>query len=160
MTSLHGGCDPFGMVAAPQRRGRQTVVMVSRPGALLLESVRSPEKRAVMTATQEDFGEEAARRAIPVEIGPVTRDRLLAEIDAGDVAIVPISRYRIVPRADTAPGPGARRRRQPSLRARSVTEGGRARDDVDGTQGVGVRCLDGPLSEFQAEALQRADPLV
>lgn len=95
MTSGHGGCDPFGMAVALRRRGLLATVMVSQPGPLFLESVRSAEKRAVMLATQEDFRDEADGLGVPLEISLLTRARLVELIDAGGVAIVLISSYRM-----------------------------------------------------------------
>lgn len=95
MTSGHGGCDPVGMAVALKRHGLRATVVVSQPGPLFLESVRSPGKREVMLVTQQDFRDEADRLGIPVAVEPVTRARLTATVDAGGVAIVLISSYRM-----------------------------------------------------------------
>jgi hypothetical protein len=95
MTSGHGGCDPFGMATALKRRRLEPIVLVSQPGPLFLEGVRSPEKREVMIVSQEDFRDQAEDLGIPVEVGPVTRARLVATLESGGVAIVLISSYRM-----------------------------------------------------------------
>ena len=62
---------------------------------LFLDSVRSPWKRDVMTVTQEDFRTEAREMDISIRIGALKAPRLKTALDAGGIAIVLISPYRL-----------------------------------------------------------------
>jgi ribosomal protein S18 acetylase RimI-like enzyme len=95
MTSGHGGCGPFGLALAAQRRGFAVEVFVNDPGVPLVDSVRSPEKKEVMRLVHEDMREEAAALGIPVRYESLGLAGLAERFDAGAVPMVLISSYRI-----------------------------------------------------------------
>lgn len=95
MTSGHGGCGPEGLALAAHARGFGVVVHVSQAGPLMLESVRSAEKRAVMELVHEDFMRAIEDKGISVHQGPVNVSDLAAAFDAGAVPLVLISLYRL-----------------------------------------------------------------
>ena len=95
MTSGHGGCDPFGMAVALARRGLGTEVFVSQAGPLFLDGVRSKDKRAVMSVTQEEFREEALALGIPVYFSALAQETLTDALDDGALAIVLVSTFRM-----------------------------------------------------------------
>jgi ribosomal protein S18 acetylase RimI-like enzyme/predicted double-glycine peptidase len=95
MTSGHGGCGPFGLALAAQRRGFAADVYVNDTGVPLVDSVRSPEKKEVMRLVHEDMLAEMHRVGIPLVYGTLNLEALKARFDAGAVPLVLISSYRI-----------------------------------------------------------------
>jgi len=93
-----GGCEPYGMALALKRRGLLPEVYVSHPGPYFLDAVKSAERRRVMQVTQLDFQHQAEALAIPTHLTPVNESVLMAAFDAGNVAIVLVSGYHMVPR--------------------------------------------------------------
>ena len=95
MTSGHGGCGPYGLALAAYHRGFDVEIHVSDPGALFLDSVRSPEKKEVIALVQEDFEEEIAELPIRLYHDRVPVARLEEHFAAGAIPLVLISSYRI-----------------------------------------------------------------
>lgn len=95
MTSGHGGCGPYGLALAAYHRGFDVEIHVSDPGALFLDSVRSPEKKEVIALVQEDFEEEIAELPIRLYHDRVPVARLEAHFAAGAIPLVLVSSYRI-----------------------------------------------------------------
>ena len=93
-----GGCEPYGMALTLKRRGLLPEVYVSHPGPYFLDAVKSAERRRVMQVTQLDFQHQAEALAIPTHLTPVNESVLMAAFDAGNVAIVLVSGYHMVPR--------------------------------------------------------------
>ncbi len=93
-----GGCDPYGVAVALKRRGLRPEIYVSRPGPYFLDAVRSAERRRVMQVTQLEFQRQAEALAIPTHLTPVNESVLMPAFDAGNVAIVLVSGYHMVPR--------------------------------------------------------------
>lgn len=95
MTAGHGGCGPHGLAMAAQRRGFPCAIYVSGPGVLFEESVRSPDKRAVIALVQQDFERQTRLAAIP----SFSRGAGVAELqrcfEAGGLPLVLISTYRL-----------------------------------------------------------------
>ncbi|HMM45295.1 MAG TPA: GNAT family N-acetyltransferase/peptidase C39 family protein [Candidatus Macondimonas sp.] len=95
MTSGHGGCGPYGLALAAHRRGFAVTLRVKDEGALFVDSVRSPEKKAVIALVQEDQLEEIRQRDIRLEYGLVSPHDLERELRSGGVPLVMISSYRL-----------------------------------------------------------------
>jgi ribosomal protein S18 acetylase RimI-like enzyme len=95
MTSGHGGCGPLGLALAAHARGFAAEVFVSETGVLLIDSVRSPEKKEVMRLVHEDMLAEAAQSGIPIHYETLNIDELQRRWDGGAVPLVLISSYRI-----------------------------------------------------------------
>jgi ribosomal protein S18 acetylase RimI-like enzyme len=93
-----GGCEPYGVAVALKRRGLRPEIYVSRPGPYFVDAVRSAEGRRVMQVTQLDFQRQAEALAIPTHLTPVNESVLMQAFDAGNVAIVLVSGYHMVPR--------------------------------------------------------------
>ena len=93
-----GGCGPYGMALALKRRGLLPEVYVSRPGPYFLETVKGADKRRVMQVTQTEFLREARTNDIPSHLTPVSESVLMKAFDAGNVVIVLVSGYHMVPR--------------------------------------------------------------
>ncbi|TVQ86057.1 MAG: GNAT family N-acetyltransferase [Chromatiaceae bacterium] len=95
MTSGHGGCGPFGLALAATARGFRAEVWVNDRGVPLIDSVRSPDKKAVMRLVHEDMLEQVERLGIPVHYQALGLDDLGARFAAGAIPLVLISSYRI-----------------------------------------------------------------
>jgi ribosomal protein S18 acetylase RimI-like enzyme len=95
MTSGHGGCGPYGLALAAHRRGFAVTVRVKDESALFVDSVRSPEKKAVIALVQEDQLSEIRQRDIRLEYGLVSPHDLERELRSGGVPLVMISSYRL-----------------------------------------------------------------
>ena len=93
-----GGCEPYGMAVTLERHGLRPEIHVSRPGAYFVETVKSAEKRRVMALAQAEFQREARARDIPIHPTPVNESVLMRAFDAGNVAIVLVSGYHMIPR--------------------------------------------------------------
>jgi ribosomal protein S18 acetylase RimI-like enzyme len=95
MTSGHGGCGPYGMALAAYRRGFDVEIYVSQRGTLLIDSVRSQEKKEVMRLVQKDFMDEIKTLPIALHHGILNVDALQEKFEEGGIPIVLISSYRI-----------------------------------------------------------------
>ncbi len=96
MTSGLGGCDPMGMAVALARHGYAAEVFVNSSEVLFLDSVRDPEKRAVMTVAQEDFRDQAKALGVAVYNRALSRGELRDLLDHGAVVLVLLSQYRML----------------------------------------------------------------
>src|SRR6516225_5145143 len=93
-----GGCEPYGMAVTLRRHGLSPEIYVSRPGPYFLDNVKSADKRRAMTITQAEFKREASTLDIPTHLSPVNESVLMRTFDAGNVAIVLVSGYHMIPR--------------------------------------------------------------
>jgi ribosomal protein S18 acetylase RimI-like enzyme len=93
-----GGCEPYGMAVTLRKHGLCPEIYVSRPGPYFLDTVKSPEKRRVMRLVQTEFHQEARALDIPTHLTPVNESVLMRAFDAGNVAIVLVSGYHVIPR--------------------------------------------------------------
>ena len=91
----HGGCDPLGLSVALARRGFGVALHRSEPGPHFLDSVRTDAKRTVMRLVQSDYAEQAGQLGIAITNEPLSQQELLTALDAGAMAIVLLSHYRL-----------------------------------------------------------------
>ena len=95
MTSGHGGCEPVGMALALARRGLDVEVFASEPAPFFLDTVRNPDKRAVMELTQAEFAREADALGIRRNVRALKVREIAEKVRAGAIAIVLVSGYRM-----------------------------------------------------------------
>jgi ribosomal protein S18 acetylase RimI-like enzyme len=95
MTSGHGGCGPHGLALAAWRRGFAVDLFVSDEGPPFLDTVRDPEKKAVVRLVHEDFLDEIRQTGIEVHRRQLSADELSERLAAGAIPLVLISQYRI-----------------------------------------------------------------
>jgi len=76
MTSGHGGCGPFGLATAAGHRAHRVELWVNGPEPFFLESVRSEDKKAVITLVEADFRRELESLQVPVHRGWPGIDKL------------------------------------------------------------------------------------
>lgn len=94
MTSGHGGCGPHGLARAALRRGLNVTLWVSQAGPVMLDSVRNPKKRAVMSRIQDADIQALEAASVAVNIGDYHLDRLRADLADGKLVITLISTYQ------------------------------------------------------------------
>ena len=95
MTAGHGGCGPFGLALAAHRRGYLTEIYVNGDGVLFRDSVRSEEKREVITLVHDDFVRQVRESGIHVRhkfAGTAELSRCYAN---GGIPLVLISTFRL-----------------------------------------------------------------
>jgi ribosomal protein S18 acetylase RimI-like enzyme len=95
MTAGHGGCGPYGLALAAQRRGFVTEIYVNGDGVLFRESVRSEEKREVITLVHDDFVRQARESGIAVHHKVAGTAELTRCYRDGGIPLVLISTYRL-----------------------------------------------------------------
>jgi ribosomal-protein-alanine acetyltransferase len=95
MMAGHGGCGPHGLALSAWHRGFGVEVYVNDRRPMLLDSVRSPEKKEVMRLVQEDMIEELEAHGVPIHHRAVQPDELAAFFARGGIPLVLISSYRI-----------------------------------------------------------------
>lgn len=95
MTSGHGGCGPYGLALSAYHRGFDVELYVNEPGALLVDSVRDPEKKEVMRIVHEDFLQELKQLPVKIHHRALNVEELQTEFSLGGIPIVLISSYRI-----------------------------------------------------------------
>jgi ribosomal protein S18 acetylase RimI-like enzyme len=98
MASGLGGCEVYGLAVSLKRRGLEPEIHVSRAGPYFVETVKSADKRRVMEVTQAEFRREARALNIPTHLTPAGESVLMRAFDEGNVAIVLVSGYQMVPR--------------------------------------------------------------
>lgn len=95
MTSGHGGCGPHGLALAAWHRGFNVELFLSEEGALFIDSVRSEEKKEVMTLVQQQFEKEVAEAGIPVYYRQLSLNEMREAFERGGIPLVLISSWRI-----------------------------------------------------------------
>lgn len=95
MTAGHGGCGPYGLALAAHRRGYPTEIYVNGDGVLFRESVRSEEKRDVITLVHDDFVRQARECRIAVHHRVAGTAELTRCYANGGIPLVLISTYRL-----------------------------------------------------------------
>jgi len=95
MASGHGGCSPFGLALAAGRRGFGVTVYAPPPGVLFVDSVRDPDKKAVIDLAEREFLADLRRTDAEIRHQPLRLDRLVDHIRRGDMPIVMIGLWRL-----------------------------------------------------------------
>jgi ribosomal protein S18 acetylase RimI-like enzyme/predicted double-glycine peptidase len=95
MTAGLGGCGPYGLALAVFRRGFDAEIWVNDPGVQMVDSVRSAEKKEVMTLVQADMEREIKELGIPVHFDVLDDAALEAAFVRGAIPVVLISSWQI-----------------------------------------------------------------
>ncbi len=95
MTSGHGGCDPFGLSLAAQRRGFGVELFVTEEERLFVDSVRDPQKKEVIRLVLQDFRSQARKSGIVVHRRGIQPGEMVAALDRGAIPVVLISSYAL-----------------------------------------------------------------
>jgi hypothetical protein len=93
-----GGCEPFGMAVTLRRHGLYPALHVSRRGPYFVEGVKSADRRRVIELAQAEFRRETGALGIATHFSPVNESVLMGALDKGNVAIVLVSGYHMIPR--------------------------------------------------------------
>jgi hypothetical protein len=95
MTSGLGGCGPFGLAVAAQRRGFHAHVILADHHTPFLSLVRSPEKKEVIRLVDEQLREEAQALGVAQECFNFTFEDIAQAIRQNAIPLVLISTYRL-----------------------------------------------------------------
>ena len=95
MTAGHGGCHPMGLAIAAKQRGLSAAVWSNQKGALFVDSVRDPDKKAVICALHEHFVKTCRQESIAVHYQDFTATDLDRAISNGKIVLVLISTWRL-----------------------------------------------------------------
>lgn len=95
MASGHGGCGPFGLALAAQKRGFGATVYAPAHGPMFLGGVRDPDKKRVIELVEADFIDELANTPVAVHRGQLRSETLIAHLRRGEVPVVLISLFRL-----------------------------------------------------------------
>ena len=91
----HGGCSPHGLAVAALRRGHQVEVLSRDAAVPFLDSVRDPDKKAVIELAHREFTAELERAGVPVRVGPFGLPAIEEALAAGTIPILLVSGYRL-----------------------------------------------------------------
>ncbi|MFP3352972.1 GNAT family N-acetyltransferase/peptidase C39 family protein [Pseudoalteromonas sp. SIMBA_153] len=94
MTSGHGGCHPFGLALAANKRGFTSEVIVNTPEPLFLDGVRSDNKKSVLATVHQQFVEGIAAANISVTQKDVELTDIENWLSQGFSVLLLISTYR------------------------------------------------------------------
>jgi len=95
MAAGHGGCGPFGLALAANRRGNTVELFVKQRGVFLVDTVRDPDKKEVMRVVEEDFLDRIREHGIPHHNRPARFAEVQELFAAGGIPLVLISSWRI-----------------------------------------------------------------
>lgn len=95
MTSGHGGCGPYGLGLAAARQGFRVEVYVTDPGVQFVDSVRDPEKKAVIALVQEDMQQQLQELGVAIHHQALDPQQLRAHFQAGAVPLALLSSWQI-----------------------------------------------------------------
>lgn len=95
MTTGHGGCSPFGLALAAQKRGYRARLWVSNMDAPFIDSVRSTKKKAVIELIHRDFVDQAQQARIDIAPFPKDIQAVQQTLQEGEQVILLISTYRL-----------------------------------------------------------------
>jgi ribosomal protein S18 acetylase RimI-like enzyme len=95
MTSGLGGCGPFGLAVAAQRRGFQARVILADRQVPLLTTVRSAEKKEVIRLVDGQLREDARALGVMQEYFNFTFEDIARALRQNSIPIVLVSTYRL-----------------------------------------------------------------
>lgn len=95
MTSGHGGCHPVGLALAAARRGFKTEAVINQEGPLFVESVRSSEKKQIVSVVHDQFLKTAKKEGVAVRYRELTQKNIERWLTEGAMVVVLISTYRM-----------------------------------------------------------------
>lgn len=93
MTSGHGGCGPHGLALAAWRRGYKSVMYVSHTRPLFIDSVRSLEKKKIISLVHKDFEKKIDEAKIEVHRKRLPLTELKDILKSGGIPLVLITTY-------------------------------------------------------------------
>jgi len=105
-TTIHapsgpGGCDPYGLALAAERRGLRAHVVKSRPGPQIIDRGNDEARKELMRFVQESFRLEAEAAGIGVTYRSFDAAFLAQHIEAGGQAILLVDQVHM--HAETCP---------------------------------------------------------
>lgn len=94
MTSGHGGCAPHGLALSAWQRQFKVELYINQSGTPFIDSVRDPDKKAVMELVHEDFVTRMQDTDIGLHVQDISPDTLKQLLHSGYAMIALISTFR------------------------------------------------------------------
>lgn len=95
MTSGHGGCHPFGLALAAQRRGFTSAVWLNTNQPLFVDGVRSDHKKSIMSAVHHQFLQQCQDRDVSLHYKALSLSDIYHHLEAGNAVLILVSTYRL-----------------------------------------------------------------
>lgn len=95
MTSGHGGCHPFGLAMAAQRRGFNSEIWINSSQALFIDGVRSVHKKHIMSVVHEQFLVQCHQNQVALNYQSMSLTDIEEALKADKAIIMLISTYRL-----------------------------------------------------------------
>jgi ribosomal protein S18 acetylase RimI-like enzyme len=95
MTSGHGGTSPFGLALSAWNRGFNVTVYINSRSTPFIDSVRDPDKKAVIEIVHADFKKQLEDTGINVHYTLLTPQALHSHLERGHSLITLISTWRL-----------------------------------------------------------------
>ncbi len=95
MTSGHGGCSPYGLALSAWRRGLGVELFINQDGPPFIDSVRDPDKKAVIELVHEDFMSRIEGTGIDIRVQNINSEELERLLRSGHAIIALISTWRL-----------------------------------------------------------------
>lgn len=93
MTAGHGGCGPHGLALSAWRRGYKSEMYLSHTRPLFIDSVRSLEKKEIISLVHKDFEKKIADTKIKVYRKRLTLIDLKEILKKGGIPLILITTY-------------------------------------------------------------------
>ena len=95
MTSGHGGCHPFGLAMAAQRRGFNSEIWINSAQPLFIDGVRSAHKKHIMSVVHEQFLVQCHQHQVALNYQAMSLTDIEEALNVGKAIIMLISTYRL-----------------------------------------------------------------
>ena len=93
MLAGHGGCSPHGLALAAARRGFSVDLHINRKSVPFIESVRDPDKRAVVNLVHQSFLDQLPDSGVSLHHEPLPPARIKDIVTGGGQVIALISTW-------------------------------------------------------------------
>jgi ribosomal protein S18 acetylase RimI-like enzyme len=94
MTSGHGGCHPFGLALAANKRGFKSSVWLNSSQPLFIDGVRSEHKKQIMQTVHQHFEEQCLTQNIHIHHQAISLDDISNQLNQNTAVLILISTYR------------------------------------------------------------------
>lgn len=95
MLAGHGGCGPHGLALAAWRRGFEASLWVSHEGPLFLETVRSQDKKRVLSLVHQGFLQDIGQTGIGIHHEPLSLQDMEDALLQGRIPVILISTWQL-----------------------------------------------------------------
>jgi len=95
MTSGHGGCSPHGLALSAWQRGFRVKLYINQGGVPFIDSVRDPDKKAVIELVHADFMSRIKQTDVMLRVQDISPEELQKILSSGHAIVALISTWRL-----------------------------------------------------------------